>query len=60
MAKHSFTGHTKRLLEQHEKDSLVRYYSVAHNEGMTDKEIKNQLKELGEFDEQSGGEMTRQ
>ena len=50
----------KRLLEEHEKEGLVRDHSDAHYEEMTIEEIKNRLKELGELDEQSESEMSRQ
>ena len=50
----------KRLLEQHEREGLVRDHSDEHYEGMTNEEIKNRLRELGEFEEKSGCEITRQ
>lgn len=36
----------KRLLEEHEKEGLVRDHSDVHYEEMTLEEIKNRLKEL--------------
>ena len=50
----------KNLLEQHEKEGLVRDHSDAHYEGMTDAELVNRLKELGELNKESEGDMTRQ
>jgi len=50
----------KRLLEEREKEGLVRDHSDAHYEEMTIEEIKNRLKELGELDEDSESTMTRQ
>ena len=50
----------KKLLDDHEQEGLVRDHSDAHYEAMTDEELKNRLIELGEFEEQSGGEMTRE
>ena len=50
----------KKLLEEHEKEGLVRDHSDAHYDKMTIEEITNRLKELGELDKQSESEMTRQ
>ena len=39
-------------MEKHEKQGLVRDHSDAHYEALTDEELKNRLKELGEFGDQ--------
>lgn len=50
----------KRLLEEREKEGLVRDHSDAHYEELTTDQITNRLKELGELDKQSESEMSRQ
>lgn len=50
----------KNLLEQHEKEGLVRDHSNTHYEALTNEEIKNRLKELGEHAEPADGEFTRE
>ena len=39
----------KMLLEEHEKEGLVRDHSDAHYNAMTTEEIKSRLRELGEL-----------